>query len=99
MLKKKKPDNHKDQPQQEDKNGDAIDPMHIPHPLAVRGIRIPFLNVEILAKLSPDSHKNSGWGIKVNNNPDFELFKSKSSIFALPKSPPTGKGPRDKKGD
>jgi hypothetical protein len=65
----------------------------------MRRIRVPLFNVEILAKLSPDSHRNSDWGIKVNNSPDFELFKSKSSIFALPKSPPIEKGPGDRKGD
>jgi hypothetical protein len=88
VLKKKDPHDHKDQTQQENKDGEAVDPMHIPHPLSVRRIRIPFFDVEILAKLSPDSHRFADCGLKVNNNPDFELFKSKSSIFALPKSLP-----------
>jgi hypothetical protein len=85
MLKKKEPDDHKDQTQQENKDGDAVDPMHIPHPLRMRRIRVPLLNVEILGQLPPDSHRKYDCRLKVNNSPDFELFNSKSSIFALPK--------------
>jgi hypothetical protein len=55
-FEKKKPDDHKDQPQQEDKNRDPVDPMHIPHPLSIRNIGVPLLYIEILAKLPPDTH-------------------------------------------
>jgi hypothetical protein len=99
LLKKKDPHDHKDQTQQENKDGEAVDPMHIPHPLSVRRFRVPLFDVKIFAKLSPDSHRFADCGLKVNNTPDFELFKSKSSIFALPKSPPNGKGLGDRKGD
>jgi hypothetical protein len=56
FLENKDPQDQKDQPQQEHKNGDAVDPMHIPHPLGIRRIRIPFFDVEILSYLSPNSH-------------------------------------------
>jgi hypothetical protein len=55
-LEKKKPDDHKDQPQKENKDGDPVDPMHIPHPGSIRGIGVPLLNVEIFSKLSPYTH-------------------------------------------
>jgi hypothetical protein len=55
-LEKKQPDDHEDQPQEKHKDGDPVDPMHIPHPLGIRRIRIPLLNVEIFRYLSPDSH-------------------------------------------
>jgi len=53
---KKQFDDHKDQTGQEYEQRDPVDPMHIPHPLRMRGIRVPLLNVEILSDLSPDTH-------------------------------------------
>jgi hypothetical protein len=44
--------------QQEHKNRDPVDPMHVFHPLGMRRIGIPFLNVEVLCKLSPYSHNS-----------------------------------------
>jgi hypothetical protein len=55
-LENKDPQDQKDQSQQEHKDGDTVDPMHIPHPLRIRRIRVPLLNVEILGYLSPNSH-------------------------------------------
>jgi hypothetical protein len=55
-FEKNEPDDHKDQPQQKHKDGDTVDPMHIPHPLRIRRIRIPLLDVEIFLNLPPDSH-------------------------------------------
>jgi hypothetical protein len=48
MPEKNGPYDDEDQTQQENKDGDAVDPMHIPHPLGMRGIRVPFFNEEIL---------------------------------------------------
>jgi hypothetical protein len=58
-FEKNQPDDHKDQSQEEHKNGDAVDAMHIPHPLSIRRIRVPLLDVEIFPYLSPDSHIRS----------------------------------------
>jgi hypothetical protein len=55
-FEKDQPDDHKDQPDQEHKDGDTVDPMHVPHPLGMRRIRIPLFNVEVFPNLSPDSH-------------------------------------------
>jgi hypothetical protein len=56
MLEKNRFNDDKNQPQQENKNRDPVDPMHIPHPLRIRFIWIPLLNIEILLDLSPDTH-------------------------------------------
>jgi hypothetical protein len=56
MLKKNRSNDDKDQPQQENKDSGAVDPMHIPHPLRIRLIRIPLLYIKILPDLSPDTH-------------------------------------------
>ena len=89
MSLEKEPQNNKDQPQQEHKNGDPVNPMHIPHPLRVRCIRIPFLDVEVFRYLSPDSHNQIS--AKNRRRPFPQLtpiflncFDQKSSIFALP---------------
>jgi len=58
-LKEKQFDQQEDQSQQENKNADPVDPMHILHPLRMRRVGIPFLNVEILRQLSPDSHNKN----------------------------------------
>jgi hypothetical protein len=50
-----KPEND---PGQENKDGDAVDPVHIFHPLGMWRIRIPLLDVEILSHLPPNSHNN-----------------------------------------
>jgi hypothetical protein len=55
-FEKKQFDDHKDQTGQENEQRDPVDPMHIPHPLRMRGIRVPLLYVEILTELSPDTH-------------------------------------------
>lgn len=47
-----------DHRQQEHKNGNAIDAMHIAHPFAMRCIRVSFFDVEIFCYLTPDSHRN-----------------------------------------
>jgi hypothetical protein len=44
-------------PHQEHENGDPVDPMHIPHPLRVRRIRIPLFDIEVFGDLSSDSHR------------------------------------------
>jgi hypothetical protein len=56
MLEKNRFNDDKNQPQQENKDSGPVDAMHIPHPLRIRFIRIPLLNIEILPDLSPDSH-------------------------------------------
>jgi hypothetical protein len=56
-LKNKYPEDHNDQADKEHKEGNAVDPMHILHPLGMRCLRIPLFNVEIFAKLPPDAHK------------------------------------------
>jgi hypothetical protein len=43
-------------PRQKHKDRYPVDPMHIPHPLRIRRIRIPLLDEEIFLNLSPDSH-------------------------------------------
>jgi hypothetical protein len=58
-LENKDPQDQKNKPQQEHKDRDPVDPMHIPHPLRVWRIRIPLLYVEIFRYLSPDSHIGS----------------------------------------
>jgi hypothetical protein len=56
MLEKNRSNDDKNQPQQENKDSGPVDPMHIPHPLRIGFIRIPFLDIEILPNLSPDTH-------------------------------------------
>jgi len=55
---KNHPDYNKDQTQEKYKNGNAIDPMHIAHPFAMRRIRISFFDIQVFCQLSPYSHKN-----------------------------------------
>jgi hypothetical protein len=43
-------------PRQKHKDRNPVDPMHIPHPLRVRRIRVPLLDIKILLDLSPNSH-------------------------------------------
>jgi hypothetical protein len=57
FLEKNRPDDNEDQPTQEYKNSDPVDPVHVLHPLGVRRIRVPLFNVEIFPYLSPYSHK------------------------------------------
>jgi hypothetical protein len=49
-------DQQNDDPDDEHEYGNPVDPMHVPHPLRVWRIRIPFFYIEVLADLSPDSH-------------------------------------------
>ena len=49
-------DNNDDDSHQEHEDRDPVDPMHIFHPLGMRRVRIPFLDIEVFCKLSPDSH-------------------------------------------
>jgi hypothetical protein len=44
-------------PRQKHKDRNPVDPMHIPHPLRVRRIRIPFFDIEVFGDLSSDSHR------------------------------------------
>jgi hypothetical protein len=46
-FEKNKPNDHEDQAQEKHEYGDTVDPMHIPHPLSIRRIRITLLDVEI----------------------------------------------------
>jgi hypothetical protein len=39
--------------------------MHIPHPLRMRRIRVPLLDIKVLRQLPPDSHKKMNTPIKV----------------------------------
>src|SRR5579871_562787 len=55
-LEKKQPDNDQDQPQQEHKDRDPVDPVHVLHPLRMRRIGVAFLDVEVLFYLPPNSH-------------------------------------------
>jgi hypothetical protein len=57
-LEKDQLNDQKDNGQQEHENRDPVDPMPIFHPLGMRRIGIPFLNVEVLGKLSPYSHSS-----------------------------------------
>jgi hypothetical protein len=56
FLEKKQLDNNDDNSHQEHKEGYSVDPMHVFHPLGMRRIGVPFPDIEILCKLSPDSH-------------------------------------------
>jgi hypothetical protein len=56
MFEKQVPHDQNDQPYQEHEYGNAVDPMHVSHPLRIRRIRIPLLDIEIFSYLSPDSH-------------------------------------------
>jgi hypothetical protein len=58
FLEKYQLDDNEDDPQQEHKNRYPVDPMHIFHPLGMRRIGIPFLDVEVFRKLSPYSHSS-----------------------------------------
>ena len=49
---------------QEHKDRYPVDPVHVPHPLGIRLIRVPLFNVEVFFDLSPDSH-----AIKLLQNP------------------------------
>jgi hypothetical protein len=46
-LENKDPQDHKNDPNKEHKDGNAVDPMHIPHPLRIRRIRIPLPNIKV----------------------------------------------------
>ena len=50
------PEDHDDQRDQEHKNGNAVDAMHVSHPFGIRLIRIPFPQVEIFSQLFENSH-------------------------------------------
>jgi hypothetical protein len=60
FLENKQPQDQKNKPHEEHEDRNAIDPMHIPHPLRIRRIRIPLLNVKIFGYLPPDSHNIIG---------------------------------------
>jgi hypothetical protein len=60
----KKPEQQDNEPRQKHKDRDPVDPMHIPHPLRVWRIRVPFFNIEVFPNLPPDSHK-----VKLLQNP------------------------------
>ena len=57
MFDKKYLDQQNDQSNEEHENGYPVDPMHVPHPLAIRRIRVPLFNVEVFFNLPPDTHK------------------------------------------
>jgi hypothetical protein len=57
-LENKDPQDQKNKPQQEHKDGNPVDPMHIPHPLRIRRIRIPLPDIKIFGDLPPNSHKS-----------------------------------------
>src|ERR1700761_8085295 len=88
MFENKKFQQQNDQSHQEHENGDPVDPMHIPHPLRIRCIRIPLLDIKVFLDLSPNSHRNritsQRYTTPASHTPIFELFILKSSIFALP---------------
>ena len=50
------PDDDNDDRDQEHKNGDAVDPVHIFDPATPRSIRVLLLNVKIFRQLSPYPH-------------------------------------------
>ena len=52
FFEKDQPDQHDDNSQNEHEDGYPVDPMHVPHPLCVRLLRVPFFDVEILGYLS-----------------------------------------------
>ena len=56
MMPEHQPVDHNNDRDQKHENGNAIDPMHILHPLRMRCVRITLLDVEILPDLSPNSH-------------------------------------------
>jgi hypothetical protein len=66
-FEKDRPNDHNNDPDQKHKNGDAVDPVHVLHPLRAWRIRIPLLDVEIFLDLSPNSHGRPNYPIKVTN--------------------------------
>jgi hypothetical protein len=65
-------DHDNDYRHEEHKNGGPVDPMHVPHVLRIRRIRIPLFDVEVFLDLSPDSHTPNLIGCpKINNTPEF----------------------------
>jgi hypothetical protein len=114
-FKKDQPDDHKDQPQQKHKNGDAVDPMHVFHPLRMWRIRVPLLDVEIFLDLSPNSHsikykrpaarkdnipQPAAQTPKVNNTGFFDWFNSNLLyLHSQMRSPPRASSKGHKKGN
>ena len=58
MMLENRPNDHDNDREQKHEDGNTVDPMHIPHPLRTRRIRIPFLDIEVLLDLSPNTHNN-----------------------------------------
>jgi hypothetical protein len=56
LVKEERPDDHHDQRDQEHKNGDAVDPVHVFDPSAPRSIRIFLLDIKVFRYLSPWAH-------------------------------------------
>jgi len=67
----KDPQDQENDPHEEHKNGDPVDPMHIPHPLSIRRIRIPLPDIKVFRDLSPNSHNSLYYHPKINNTPHF----------------------------
>jgi hypothetical protein len=49
-------DGNHNQREQEHENGNAVDTVHVFHPLAVRCVRVTLFDVEIFCYLIPDAH-------------------------------------------
>jgi hypothetical protein len=58
MMPENRPHDHNDDRNQEHKDGNAVDPMHVLHPLSMWRIRIPLLDIKIFLDLSPNSHSS-----------------------------------------
>lgn len=54
-----KPDQHNDQRCQEQQDRQAVDAMHVFHPLRIRRIGVPLFEVEVLCYLPPEAHNNN----------------------------------------
>ena len=61
MMLEDRPEDHDNDRDQKHKNGDAVDPVHVLHPLSPWRIRVPLLNVEIFLDLSPNSHSSQNY--------------------------------------
>jgi len=57
VFSEEKPDQDNDYPDDEHKDGDPVDAMHIAHPTAGRRIRILLFNIQVFSNLTEDSHK------------------------------------------
>jgi hypothetical protein len=61
MMFEDRPKDHDKDRDQKHKDGNAVDPMHVLHPLSAWRIRIPLFDVEIFLDLSPNSHSRRNY--------------------------------------